>query len=412
MMRIFGPFYRLISSRALTPVVIGVFLMLYVGIAFFTEEALITLINLAKSSMVLITLFALIPINRVLRLFEEIKAFRLRLRILRGADEDIAPGLYDETVEMTESASFTDVERRLATAGYKTRVGERSLAAWRGVSIFPARALFSVVVILLFSGILISLAGRKSFRGAIIEGEPLYLPAGPVGVVEQISLQPSAGPLLSKVLTIKENSGNDSTVFGLYPPASYDGVFVYPRYLGIAVFYRFSAPDVPDGREVHTYLSIYPPGKEDGKEIPNSPYRLLFSLVQPENGSDPYMTGRITINFKLLKGNEQLMNGSAPMGAEIDRNGYRLAFPDMRRLVITDFIQDYGVELIWCSGILLCFAVCFWLPVRCLMSRREILLIAANGGIRAFSLDEGGGRKHARVFHDILDTFVPRNINC
>jgi hypothetical protein len=110
-----------------------------------------------------------------------------------------------------------------------------------------------------------------------------------------------------------------------------------------------------------------------------------------------------------LKGNDLLMNGSAPMGGEFSRDGYRLAFPDVRRVVLTDFIRDHGVVPIWAAAILFCLAACVWLPIRCLMPRREILLLAENGGIRAFSLDEGAGRKHARVFHDILDSFVPRN---
>ena len=407
MIRLLRLLFEVLKSRALTPVVIGMFLLLYIGIAFFTEEALITLIGLTGSNIFLIALFALIPLNRGIRLLEELKGYFERRRSLLGKAANAPKELFDETVTVMGIPSFAEAERRLIASGYNTRAGENSLAAWRGFSIFPARVLFLIATVCLFSGILMSLAGRTSYRGAIMEGEPLPSPAGQTtDVVERITLEPAAGPFLGKVLTMETKSlppDQGRTTFGLYPPARYLGAFVYPRYMGIGLYYRFVAPDLPRGYEAHTLLSIYPPGKEDRKEVPESPYRLVFSMAQPADGSDPYMTGRMTINFKLLKGNDLLMDGSAPMGGEFSRDGYRLAFPDVRRVVITDFIHDHGVVPIWAAAMLFCIAACVWLPIRCLSPRREMVFVRQEGTLHACSRAEGGRRKHAGVFHDVLD---------
>jgi hypothetical protein len=104
-----------------------------------------------------------------------------------------------------------------------------------------------------------------------------------------------------------------------------------------------------------------------------------------------------------LKGKEVIFTGSAPAGGEFARDGYRLAFPDSRRLVITDFIRDYGVFLIWTAAILFSLAVALFLPLRCFLPRREMLFLNKTGGIRAFSRAEGRRRMHAGVFHEALD---------
>jgi hypothetical protein len=189
----------------------------------------------------------------------------------------------------------------------------------------------------------------------------------------------------------------------MYPPSRYGGAFVYPRYLGVGLLIRFSAPDLPTGYEKHAILSIYPPGNEANVEIPDSPYRIVFSLMKANDGSDPYMTGQMVFQFRVLKGKEVLFVGSAPRGGEFVKGGYRLALPDSRRLVITDFIRDNGIPLIWTAGILFVIAACVWLPVKIFFPRREMLFRAGPDVINAFSRAEGRERAHGGVFHEALD---------
>lgn len=406
MSRLLRIVYRIMESRALTPIVIGIFLLLYIGIAFFTEESLIVLIGLVKSNVILAAFFSLIPLNRLLRLVDEVKRYLAARRALRGEGIVTVSGLFDETVEVKANSDLAGVESRLVASGYATRLGEQSLAAWRGITLFPARALAIAASVCLFSGILLSLGGRTSTRGAVVEGAPLPVAEGSGGMVERIALEHAPGPIMAKSLSIAVASDSGSgpvRTFGLYPPGSYHGAFVYPRYLGIGLSYVLFAPDRPEPYESNAILNIYPPGKEDRKEVPQSPYSLMFSLERPDDGSDPYMTGRMTISCKLLKGDSVLASGSAPRGGEISGNGYRIVFQDIRRAVLTDFISDRGVIPIWAAGMMFMLAIVVWLPVRCLAPRRELLFVAENGVVRACSRAEGQRRKHAGVFHDALD---------
>jgi hypothetical protein len=72
-------------------------------------------------------------------------------------------------------------------------------------------------------------------------------------------------------------------------------------------------------------------------------------------------------------------------------------------MVAADFIQDYGVPLIWLAVLLFVVALLLYLPVRFGNPRREILLQRSDGGIQAFSRAEGRSRQHAGVFHETLD---------
>jgi len=408
---LFRPVWRILASRALPPVVISMFLLLYIGIAFDNEDALMALIDIVGSNVMLVSLFALIPLNRVVRLLEEFRDLLTRRQLLRGKKEAVLESLFDETVKIDGAGSrFSGIERRLANSGYRTVAGEDSLVAWRGISTFPARALFLVASAFLFCGVLISLNGRVTYRGTVIEGEKLPTSTGEGGIVERIVLAKSTGRFMAKTLTMAVASpehGGADRIFGLYPPARDNGAFVYPRYLGVGLFFRFSAPDMPGGYETHAILSIYPPGKEASEEIPGSPYRIIFSLVPPDDGSDPYMTGRMSFLFKLLKGKDVVLTGKAPAGGEFSQEGYSLSFPDARRLVITDFIRDPGVYLIWSSMMLFIVAGCIWAPVKIFSPRREMLFQKGLDGCRAWSRAEGRRRAHAGVFHEALDALEP-----
>ncbi len=397
------------SSRAVPPVVIGLFFLLYIGVAFFTDETLIALMAFTRRSFFLAALLALIPLNCALRLLRETITYLKIRRVLSGKPVDSIPELFDEDVDLHASPFTPELEGRLAAVGYKTRRSDNAVGAWRGISAFPARLLFLVGLFCLFTGILITTTSRTSNRRTIIEGEPMPMPDGIGGVVERITLANSSGSILVKTLTMEvapSNSGQGKRTFGLYPPSMYGGSFVYPRYLGLALYLRFSAPDMPAGYETHCSLNAYPPGKEDNVVIPGSPYRIVFSLPVPESGGEryvSYMTGNITLQFKLLKGKEVLFTGSAPAGGEFVRDGYRLALPDIRRLVITDFISDYGVLFIWAAGVIFVLAGCLWLPIRLCFPRREMLFRFDSDRTVAYSRSEGGARIHVGAFHEALD---------
>lgn len=404
MKRLLPALWRGGSSRALPPLVLGLFFLLYVVIAFGSNEPLTTLMALTRGSMLLTALFALIPLNRAASLCRESAAYLARRKALAGRGKGELSGLFDEVLRLPEAGALNEVKQRLEGSGYATRLTENSLAAWRGVGLFPGRFLFLLAGCALFLGILLSLATRVSQRAALVEGEPL---PGSRDLVQRIVLREEPGLLLDRSLsTVLALEGGGTRSLGLYPPSRHRGSFVYPRYLGIAPLVRFSAPDLPGGFEQYVILTIYPPGKEDSAEIPGTPYRIFFRIA-PEPGPDPYITGAMTLQFRILKGDRPVFSGSAPMGGGASRDGYSLAFPDFRRLAVTDFVQDRGVLLIWAAGILFCLALFWWLPVRLWFPRREMLLLKEAGALSAYSRAEGGRRRHAGNYHEMLDLLQP-----
>lgn len=409
MKRLLATPLKVASSRAVPPLVIGCFFIIYVGIAFFTDETLITLMAFTRKSFMLAALLALIPLNYALRILRETVGHLGIRRIMTGRTAEGMAELFDETVELPAVAGFAELQSRLAAAGYKTRCSANSLAAWRGISRFPVRLLLLAGSFCLFAGILISITTRTAHRQMAIEGEPLTTPAGNGGTVERILLADSSGAILSKTLTMDvapSPTGHGRRSFGIYPPALYGGYFVYPRYLGLGLFLRFSAPDMPAGIELPYTLNCYPPGKEDSVTIPNSPYKVVFSLPEPPPGSgryQSYMAVDKTFRFKLLQGQELLVTGSIPAGGAYTRDGYSLALPEVRRLVVTDFIGDYGVLFIWTAALFFAVAGSCWLPLRLFAPRREMVFAREAAVTRACSRNEGGARKHAGVFHEALD---------
>lgn len=409
MKRLFRALFAAASSRAVPPVVIGFFFLLYIGIAFFTDETLITLMAFTRKSLILAVLLALIPLNSAFRLVRETIGF-LRMRsAMSGKTNEGVVEMFDEVVEIPVSATVPDLESRLAAVGYKTRRSENVLAAWRGINSFPVRLLFLAGTFCLFTGILITTTSRSSLRQMVVEGEPLPTPDGSGGTVERITLANSNGPILSRTLTMEvapTGSGSGKRTYGLYPPSRYGGAFVYPRYLGLALNLRFTAPDLPAGNDTHCFLNVYPPGKEDSVVIPGSTYRIVFSMPEPENDSDryiSYMAGNIAFRFKLLKGKDVLFTGNVPWRGEFVRDGFRLALPEIRRLVVTDFIDDNGVLFIWWAALFFGAAGALWLPIRVIYPRREMLFRFDKVVTTACSFAEGGARKHAGVFHEMLD---------
>lgn len=396
-----------LASRLIVPLVMGIFLLVYIGIAFITEDALIALMELTRRNALLIFLLALLPISSIARIITATHVFLRRRRASVGEITDVDPGLFNESVELNDAGSFDEVSAALCALGYKTRHAGDYLAAWRGVSLFPAHLLLRIATCCIFVGIFTSFVTRTSYREPVVEGTPIPGPLRNGGVVERIRLEKSAGPILSKhlIMEVAPSGQRDArAAYGIYPPGVCQGSFVYPRYLGVALFVKLSVSDLQGGFEKHAILNLYPAGKEASVEIPGSAYRLVLSLAEPDDGSDPYVTGRMIFNVKLLKGSNIVFSGNIPGGGELAKDGYRIALPDFRRMVITDFIQDYGVYLVWLASILYFVAILYWLPIRLFFPRREILLVRRDARLlQAFSRAEGKELTHGGVFNNVLD---------
>ena len=392
----------LVASRRVTPLILAGFALLYVGLAFSTNEALVGLMGLVKGSTLLRLLLALVPLNIVARLAVETRDYLQRRRVMGGASL-AEGGLFYEEITVEGGTLGEEAEQWLRLAGYRTaRTGGR-VAARRGVSLFPARLLFLLGAAALFTGIILSLSGRETVRDALIEGEPFppFVAAG--GAVGQIVLrEQSNGVIFARNLTIGATRDDGSaTAFGLYPPGRAGGWFVYPRFLGVAPFVRFSAPDF-SGIDTFAILMIYPPGREDALEIPGSPYRLHFSLAETP-GTDTYANGKFIFMVRVEKGGAAVADLTVPAGSAAHRDGFIVAVPEVKRMVATDFIRDRGVTLIWLSFVCFTAALLWSLPVRILAPRREILAVAGNDDVRTYSRAEGRGRTHAGVYHGFLD---------
>jgi hypothetical protein len=404
--RLLAALWAACSSRVLSLLVLGFFFLFYIGIAFFSEETLTILIALTSTNRFLAAILALLPLNSACRIIVEGARYLERRRALNCSSPGLSPALFDETVELPAYPELAGLEPRLAAEGYRTAARGDFLAAWRGVSLAPARILFQAGTFCLFAGILVSLVGRTVDRQPVVEGMQFPAPSGSAGLVQRIVLKKVPGWFLANELTMEvaePGTPGRTRELGVYPPSLFAGAFVYPRYLGVALRYRFLAPDLPRGYDKSDVFPLYPPGKESVVVVPDSPYKITLSLAKPEDGSDPYVTGRMDFAFKLLKGSDLLFEGSIPAGGEFVRDGVRFAIPDARRMVITDFVVDYGVLLIWGAGLIFTLAVLAWLPVRLFFPRREMLFKEGEGATLACSYAEGRIRKHAGVFHEVLD---------
>lgn len=396
---------RAISSRAVMPLVLAIFLLIYIGIAFASEEALITLMELTRKSLLLQALLAIIPLSAALRFAADGAALLRRRRLLvEPAVGDIPGGVFDETVTMPSSIPRERLGERLAAVGYTVRSGDGFLSARRGVSLAPLRLLLLAATVLLFGGILLSVTGRGTMKLPVIEGETLEWPPGRGDRVERITLREEPGLLLARTLAVELLSpGGGRSTMGIYPPARYHGSWFFPRYLGIAPLVRFSADGLPGEEEMHYLLAIYPPGKEDKADIPGTPYRLAISLVPDTGGGDPFITGRMSFAVRILKGDSQVHAGTVPLGGELRGGGCRVAFAGFRRYVATDLVRDHGVLPIWVAMAAIGISLACWLPIRLLFPRGEMLFLFRDGVVHAGSSSEGGRSRHAALFHDSLD---------
>jgi len=396
--------FELMASRRITPVILAVFMAIYIAAAFAGDEALTTLIALTQRNVFLICLLLCVPLNIAARLLSEARKWDGRRRALHGRAE-VRPGMFEEEAAVS-GGDLAAAADRLGVSGYRLRRGEGMIGAFRGYSVFPARMLFLCGVFLLSLGIFLSLSLRKVTREAVIEGEPLpsFLREG--GRVEAIELRELRGaPLLARDLTIRvalDGAAGAVKRFGLYPPGRIDGFFLYPRYLGVAPLVQFSAPDLPQVADYYL-LTLYPPGREDSALVAGTPYKISFRLAETPAGGDPYITGAFNFGFRIEKAGQIMAQGTLPAGGTFSGNGLTLALPDVRRIVSTDFVRDPGVPLLWLALSLLPLSLITYLPVRLLNPRREILLMRKADHVVAYSRSEGGRERHAGVFHEILD---------
>lgn len=401
MKRVLSLMVAALVSRATTPFILFGFLLIYVGIAFFSPEPLLTLLGLS-ARFPLALLLALLPLNCAARLILELRCIRTGRAVRSGAAKGVvSEELYDESCRLAGGKSLELLQERLRSSGYRMRVASDSLAAWRGISLAPARLLLLAALCLLFGGVFLSVTLRTAQRITVIEGEPFPQAGG--GKVTRVALEEYDGLFLERTIAIEVTEADGSRQFGLYPPSLYGGRFVYPRYLGVAPLLRFAAPDLPAGFETYFLLGIYPPGKEDSATIPGSPYRIFFTMVNPDPANDPLSSGRFILNFRIMEGDAQVASGSLPMGGSWARGNYRLAVPDFRRTVAVDLVRDYGVFLIWGATALLIASLCWWLPVRIFAPRREMHFVELDGVITAYSSAEGAKIRHGGLFHDALD---------
>lgn len=401
--------FSLLASRRVVPAIGGLFALFYIGLAFFRDEPFEALVGLTQRNVLLRCLPLLAALSMLARLCREAMRERARRRALRGGRVEEVAALFDEEIAIP-GGETTAAPSWLTASGYRTTTFPGGVAATRGVPLFPVRSLWLLGFTCLFLGVFLSLAARNVDRAPLTVGEPLPPSLGVSGRVTGIEmLRLSRGIVLDRDLSVSVAfdgaSGTVTRRFGLYPPGMAGGRFLYPRYLGVAPLVRFTAYDLPRESADYYLLFLYPPGREDSADIPGTHYRIRFRLLDGDSG-DPFITGRFVFRFRIERDGREVAAGRVPSGGTWAGKGLTLAVPDVKKFVVTDFVRDFGVPLIWGALGLLFLAIVTFPPVRLFLPRREILLVAEKGEVRAFSRAEGKRRSHDGVFHELLDRLV------
>ena len=404
MRRLAGRMVAVLASRAVTPLLVLLLFLLYVGIAFVSEEPLVTLMGVIRSNPPLVLLLAFMPVNLVLRALRAVISAVRRRALARGRDVDPG-GLFDAEVEVAGGARWDDLAPWLSARGYRVLPQGDLVVARRGLAFLPARLLLLLGACALCIGIGLSVLTRHSVPTAIIEGEPLPGEVNPGARVERIILRadPQAW-LLNRKLTVRVSRPTGELVsYRLYPPGLAGRYFLYPRYLGLAPLVAFSAPDLAPRRPDFYTLMLYPPGREDTAEFRGTPYKIWFSLESPPSGADPLVSGEIVLVFRVVREGKTLFEGSLPAGGSFSKDGFTLAVPQVRRVLATDFVYDPGLVFLWLAFSLLTAGLLCGGALRLFAPRGELLFRRREGGVRAWFRSEGRARAHAGVFHEALD---------
>lgn len=394
----------LLSHRLLSPAVCALFLLLYIGIAFFTDETLVTMVQLIGHNPLALGLLALVAINALLRMIAGIRRWRIARKVAAGLLPADCGLMGRESIAVAGLLDIDETARILRAEGYRVAVRESFVAARRGWSLLCPRLLWRLAVCLLFAGVVLSLSSRQSQRVPVIEGEVLELAGTAPRTVERITLEDAPGHwFLQRRLAITmaaPDGGRDS--YGIYPPGILGNSFLYPRYLAVAPLLRITEPGIGVS-EGFQLIMLYPPGREDMVAL-SGEYRLKLAILPREGVADPFVSGRFDLHVRLLKGDQLLSEGDVPFGGRFESNGLSVELLDARRYVVTDFVRDYGVLCIWMACAAALLAVTLYLPLRLIWPRREMWFSSdGQGGVSAWCSSEGRTRQNEALFYDLLD---------
>lgn len=412
MTRILSLIKTALYHRLLLPVVCLIFLILYIGIAFITDESLVTLVQLVGHNPFALGLLVLVAINSSLRMTDDVRNYRIARQGVAGAFPAAVEGVCDQSLIVNGRLDAADVGRILGKEGYVVTMRDGFVAGVQGISLICPRLLWRLAALLLFAGVALSLSTRHSLRIPVIEGEPLQIEGAAPRSVERIALEDAPGRwFLQRRLAITlADAGGARGTFGIYPPGIVGDRFLYPRYLGVAPLLRLTAPGVTEPFEGYQLILLYPPGREDKVELING-YRAQFVIPQNDGMPDPFVSGRYDLHVKVLKEDLVVAEGDIPFGGRFEANGFSIALLGSARFVVTDFVRDYGVFCIWLASAVALAAFLLYLPLRLFWPRRVMLFAvdAESERIAADCSSEGRRRQHEALFHDLLDKICRNN---
>lgn len=392
----------LVSPRLL-PLLIACGITGYGAMAAVSTEPLTGLLALVRHSLALQLLLWFLPLSQAARMLYLLRYWQARRRALHGGTQ--LPAGLDTTVVTLAGALPAEAADRLTRAGYRVLSSASGITAWRGVSSVPFRALGCLALALVSSGLIVSITGREVRRVPLVAGEPLPSFLATPGVVKGVDLQETPeGTIFARRLTVRisQSDGAERDIW-MFPPSRIGGWWYYPRYLGLAPLFSFTASDPPVSLEDYHLLTLYPPGVEDTAVIPGTPYRVVVRLA--ENEVVPATAG--SLHLRVKGGDELLGSGTIAVGGALDFRGGRLRMLDIRAMVTVDFVRDAGLPCIWLGMVLGVVALTGWELVRICWPHRELQVISDATGVTGLSRAEGRTQRHDELFHGLLDQVGP-----
>jgi hypothetical protein len=396
----------LLSHRLLLPAAGLVCLFSYIAVAFFADEALVTLVQLVSHNPFALGLLGLVVGNILLGMITALDSYRLTRSAVTGNQSGVVENAFSQSLTVNGRLDTGEIGRILAGAGYRVTRRDGFIAGVRGISLICPRLLWRLSLVLLFAGLALSFATRTTLRLPVIEGETLPVEGMAQRQVARIVLEDTPGHwFLQRRLAITTiDAGGGQSTFGIYPPGMLAGRFLYPRYPGIAPLLRFSIPKAGEIVEGYQLIMLYPPGREDRVELPDG-YRAQVAILQHDGMADPFVSGRFDLHVKLLHGDALVAEGDLPFGGRFEAKGFSVSLLDAKRFVVTDIVRDYGVLSIWLAIVAALAAFLLYLPLRLFWPQRLLVFTAAAGTGQIFAgcRYEGKKRQHLAIYHDLLD---------